>query len=212
MLMTSRGAAWVDGVEVARWWPKIKMPGITQLVPVYGCSVCRSGLDEHPGCRGGRRIRSGANNGAAHIVRSGRRARSSRRNTQADAARVHPAGLAEWNRGSIRTPQLAALGVGACADPAAWIAAHIADIACIGAAHGAARKRGRTAVLTRACHTDCTADTACGVATDLVGRARVGTASVRPFTTESGTSRAVGGGDTMSGIADGDRAKLAAGL
>jgi hypothetical protein len=56
MLMTSRGAAWVDGVEVARWWPKIKMPGTTQLVPVYGCSVCRSGLDEHPGCRGGRRI------------------------------------------------------------------------------------------------------------------------------------------------------------
>ena len=34
-VITSRGAAWVDGVEVARWWPKVKMPGIVQSVPVY---------------------------------------------------------------------------------------------------------------------------------------------------------------------------------
>jgi hypothetical protein len=40
LVITSRGAAWVDGVQVARWWPGTKMPGITATVPVHGLSVC----------------------------------------------------------------------------------------------------------------------------------------------------------------------------
>lgn len=44
MLLTSRGRAWVDGTEAARWWPGRKMPGITAMVPVYGRSVCLVGL------------------------------------------------------------------------------------------------------------------------------------------------------------------------
>jgi hypothetical protein len=39
-VVTSRGAAWVDGVEAARWWPGMKLPGITATVPVHGASVC----------------------------------------------------------------------------------------------------------------------------------------------------------------------------
>jgi hypothetical protein len=44
MLVTSRGAASVDGVEAARWWPGRKTPGITASVPVYGRAVCLVGL------------------------------------------------------------------------------------------------------------------------------------------------------------------------
>ena len=44
MVVTSRGAASVDGVEVARWWPGRKTPGITATVPVHGRSVCLVGL------------------------------------------------------------------------------------------------------------------------------------------------------------------------
>jgi hypothetical protein len=44
MLVTSRGAARIDGVEVARWWPGRKVPGVTATVPVHGRSVCLVGL------------------------------------------------------------------------------------------------------------------------------------------------------------------------
>lgn len=44
MLMTSRGAAWVDGAQAAQWWPGVKMPGITATVPVHGRTVCLVGL------------------------------------------------------------------------------------------------------------------------------------------------------------------------
>jgi hypothetical protein len=44
MLMTSRGTAWVDGARVAEWWPGVKVPGVTAMVPVHGRTVCMVGL------------------------------------------------------------------------------------------------------------------------------------------------------------------------
>lgn len=44
LLLTSRGKAWLDGVQVATWWPGSKIPGIKVTVPVYGRSVCLVGL------------------------------------------------------------------------------------------------------------------------------------------------------------------------